>query len=191
MISNENNLSKVWAIIKQIINRKKGSKINEKFIHNNWAITDLKAISNGFNNYFVNIGLTLASKIPNDNVSHRRFLPENLNFSLLLEPTNETEVKNIIDKLKEGASGRDGMLSKNIKLMKDSFSYPLANMVNLSFEQGVFLDDLKIAVLTPLYKAEDPMFFNNYRPISLLSVFLKSLNSSCAITYWISLTGIS
>ena len=46
-------------------------------------------------------------------------------------------------------------------------------MVNLSFEQGVFLDELKIAVITPLYKAKDPMFFNNYRPISLLSVFSK------------------
>ena len=174
MISNENNLSKEWSIIKQIINRRKGSKINEKLIHSSWAITDLKAISNGFNNYFVNIGPTLASKIPNNNVSHRRFLPENLNFSLFLEPTNETEVNNIIDKLKEGAPGRHGMLSKNIKLIKDSFSYLLANTVNLSFEQGDFSDDLKIAVITPLYKAKDPMFFNNYRPVSLLSVFIKN-----------------
>ena len=46
-------------------------------------------------------------------------------------------------------------------------------MVNLSFEQGVFPDELRIAVITPLYKAKDPMFFNNYRPISLLSVFSK------------------
>ena len=137
------------------------------------VITDPKAISDGFNNYFVNTGPTLASKIPNNNISHRRFLPENLNFSLFLEPTDETEIKNIINKLKEGAPGRDGVSSKNINLIKDSISYPLANMVNLSFEQGVFPDELKIAVITPLYKAKDPMFFNNYRPISFLSVFSK------------------
>ena len=141
-------------------------------MHNTRVITDPKAISDGFNNYFVNIGPSL-SKIPNNNISHRRFLPENLNFSLFLEPTDETEIKNIINKLKEGAPGRDGISSKNIKLIKDSISYPLANMVNLSFEQGVFPDELKIAVITPLYKAKDPMFFNNYRPISLLSVFSK------------------
>ena len=35
-------------------------------------------------------------------------------------------------------------------------------MVKSSFEQGVFPDELKIAVTTPLYKAKDPMFFNNY-----------------------------
>ena len=73
-------------------------------MHNNRVITDPKAISDGFNNYFVDIGPTLASKIPNNNISHRRFLPENLNFSLFLEPTDETEIKNIINKLKEGAS---------------------------------------------------------------------------------------
>ena len=46
-------------------------------------------------------------------------------------------------------------------------------MVKLSFEQSVFPDELKIAVITPLYKAKDPMFFNNYHPVSLLSVFSK------------------
>ena len=45
--------------------------------------------------------------------------------------------------------------------------------MNLSFEQSVFPKELKIAVIKPLYKAKDPSFFNNYRPISLLSVFSK------------------
>ena len=143
-------------------------------MHSNRVITDPKAISDGFNNYFVNIGPTLASKIPNNIISHRRFLPKNLNFSLFLEPTDETEIKNIINKLKEGAPGWDGVSSKNIKLIKNSISYSLANMVNLSFEQGVFPDERKIAIITPLYKAKDPMFFNNYRPTSLLSVFSKN-----------------
>ena len=50
-------------------------------MHNNRVITDPLAISDGFNNYFVNIGPTLASKIPNNNISHRRFLPENFHYS--------------------------------------------------------------------------------------------------------------
>ena len=76
--------------------QKKGSKIHDQFIHYNEEITDPKAIADGFNNYFVNIGPTLASKIPNSNLSHRQFRPEILNFSLFLEPTNEMEIKNII-----------------------------------------------------------------------------------------------
>ena len=163
----------MWDIIKQVANREKGSKNHEKFIHNDKEITYPKAIADGFNNYFVNIGPTLASKIPNNNLSHRKFLPQNLNLSLFLEPTNEMEIKNIIGLLKEGATGQDDISSKNIKHIKEYISYPLTNIVNLSFEQGVFPKVLKIAVIKPLFKAKDPSFFNNYRPISLLSVFSK------------------
>ena len=99
-------------------------------MHNDRVITDPKATSDGFNNYFGNIGPTLTSKIRNNNVSHRRFLAENIDFSLIVEPTDETEIKNIINKLKEGAPGRDVISSKKIKIIKDSISYPLANMIN-------------------------------------------------------------
>ena len=82
-------------------------------------------------------------------------------------------IKNIIGLLKEGAPGYDDISSKNIKSIKDYISYPLTNIVNLSFEQGVFPKELKIAVIKPLYKGKDPSLFNNYRPIPLLSVFSK------------------
>ena len=163
----------MWEIIKQVINRKKGLKIHDKCMHNNNLITDPKSIADGFNNYFVNIGPTLASKIPENNLSHRQFLPDSIEPSLFLKPTNESEIKNVISCLKEGAPGRDGISSRNIKLIKESISVPLTNLVNLTFEQGVFPSELKLAIVTPLYKAKDPVFFNNYRPISLLSVFSK------------------
>ena len=47
-------------------------------MYSNRVITDPKAIPDSFNNYFVYIGPTLASKIPNNNISHRWFLPKNL-----------------------------------------------------------------------------------------------------------------
>ena len=59
------------GIIKQVINRKKGLKIHDKFMHNNNLNTDPNYIADGFNNYIVNIGRTLASKIPENNLSHR------------------------------------------------------------------------------------------------------------------------
>ena len=71
----------------------------------------------------------------------------------------------------EGASGRDGILPKHVKCVSDFIAQPLTRIANLSLEQGVFPEELKFAVVTPIYKAKDPMFFNNYRPISLLSVF--------------------
>ena len=150
IVANKTNIRKVWEIIKQVINRKKGLKIHDKFMHNNNLITDPKSIADGFNNYFVNIGPTLASKIPENNLSHKQFLPDSIEPSLFLKPTNELEIKNVNSCLKEGAPGRDGISSRNIKLIKESISVPLINLVNLSFEQGVFPSELKLAIITPL-----------------------------------------
>ena len=136
---------------------------------------DPNVISNGFNNFFVNVGPTLASKIITDGISHRNLLTESLQTAFFVEPTNTNEIKAVISKLKDGAPGRDGILPKHLKCISESFAYPLSKVVNLSFEQAVLLTELKIAIVSPLSKAKDPMFYNNYRPISLLSVFSKIL----------------
>ena len=92
-----------------------------------------------------------------------------------LEPTNTNEVKQVINNLKDGAPGMDGILPKHLKCVSESISHPLSRIAYLSFEQGVFPEELKLAIVSPLHKAKDPMVFNNYRPISLLSIFSKIL----------------
>ena len=63
-------------------------------------------------------------------------------------------------------------------IIKNSFKYisdPLCYLINLSFSEGIFPDQLKIAKLIPIFKADDPEIFSNYRPISLLINFSKLL----------------
>ena len=122
--NNKNNLKKVWAIIKNVINKNKSKKKSDQFILNNKKITDPNEIANGFNDYFVNIGPTLASKIKSEGLSHRSFLHNDLYESFFLEPTNEVEIVNIINHLKEGAPGRDEIVSRNLKCISDSIAYP-------------------------------------------------------------------
>ena len=97
--NNKNNLRKVWAIIKNVINQNKSKKISDQFILNNKKITDPNEIANGFNDYSVNIGPTLASKIKSEGLSYRSFLHNDLYESFFLEPTNEVEIVNIISHL--------------------------------------------------------------------------------------------
>ena len=61
---NKNNMKKTWSIIKNVINNCKQSKANESFSYNNSIITDKKIISDKFNDYFINVGKTLAAQIP-------------------------------------------------------------------------------------------------------------------------------
>ena len=58
-----------------------------------------------------------------------------------------------------------------LSLLIHSYIY----ICNLSLAQGVFPNDLKIANVLPLYKADDPLprCFNNYRPVSLMCILSK------------------
>ena len=50
---------------------------------------------------------------------------------------------------------------------------PLVYLCKLSIDQGIFHKELKLANVLPLYKTDDPFLFNNYRPVSVLSILSK------------------
>ena len=63
-----------------------------------------------------------------------------------------------------------------MQVIKNTFeiiSQPLIQIINLSLLNGYFPNKLKIAKVIPIYKADSPEFFTNYRPISLLPNFSK------------------
>ena len=46
-------------------------------------------------------------------------------------------------------------------------------MIIKSFTEGVFLVELKLVIVVPIFKAGDPTQIANYRPISVLTFFSK------------------
>ena len=133
---------------------------------------------NKFNDYFVNIGSTLAVQIPTSGPSFKRYLLKANTESIFLTPTDEQEIRKIILDTRNSAPGHDEITSKVIiditsKPIIDILTTPLTYITNLSFTEGVFPSELKIAQVLPLYKSNDTMLFNNYRPISLLPYFSK------------------
>ena len=71
------------------------------------------------------------------------------------------------------ARGPNSIPTKILKLFKKEFSKPLSDIINLSFNQGVFPNLLKITNVIPIHKKGDKLDCNNYRPISLLSNISK------------------
>ena len=175
IIENKNKLRKTWVIIKQVINKNKNSKICDKFTFGKNTITDPKTIANAFNNYFANVRATLASKIPDQGLDFSVCMPPANECSLFLIPASENEVKRVIANLNDGSPGKDGVTAKSLKTVSDPVATPITHLANPSFTQGLFPQDLKNALVCPRYKAKDPMVFSNYRPISLLSIFSKTL----------------
>ena len=79
---------------------------------------------------------------------------------MFLTPVTEVEIKWHIGKLKiKSSAGNDGISNSLLKLAIDSLLAPLAYLVNLSFKQGVFPNDLKVARVVPVFKKGDSADF--------------------------------
>ena len=93
--------------------------------------------------------------------------------SLFLRPTNDKELMNEINHLKNKAT-LDVRVSL-IKYVKQEIIDGLVIIFNKSFREWCFPKVLKIAKVIPIYEGNDAANPSNYRPISLLSVFDKLL----------------
>ena len=60
-----------------------------------------------------------------------------------------------------------------LKEASDLIVIPLCHIINVSFTTGVFPDAIKIAKVIPVHKGGSTQDLNNFRPISLLSIFDK------------------
>ena len=170
----QNNLSKSWKIIKQVINKSnKSNSLSSKFVINNKSVSDPNIIANAFNKFYVNIGQTLSRNIPCVNRDVCSFIKSSNSNSIFIAPANHEEVIKVIKSLNNSAPGYDGITSNILKCSIDAYIQPLTHIVNLSFSQGIFPEELKTAQVVPLYKTDDPTLINNYRPVSILPTFSK------------------
>ena len=93
-----------------------------------------------------------------------------------MAPTDPIEVLKIINDLKsKPSSGYDTISCKLIKELKYELLIPLTIITNNSLQSGLFPQAMKLAKITPLYKAKDKSNIANYRPVSVLPSFSKIL----------------
>lgn len=170
---NDHDIRKSWNVIRDIIGRegKHIKKLEADFCINGKLISDPLIVANHFNDYFVNIGRSLASKI-NCNIDPLQYVKPNPN--IIDMPNIDTiAVEHVVSMLKNSAAGHDGVPGSIMKQCIHSIIVPLTYILNLSVAQGYFPNELKIAKVLPIYKADDAQLLQNYRPISVLPFFSK------------------
>jgi hypothetical protein len=95
--------------------------------------------------------------------------------TMFIAPVTESELKQLIRSLKNNsAAGSDEIPISLVKQCLDFLIKPLVHIYNASFQTGIFSDMMKIAKLNLCLK-KDRQDMQNYRPISILSVFTKLL----------------
>ena len=92
------------------------------------------------------------------------------------EELNFDEFEEAFNSLKQNKALGFDDLSRNIIIdAYDRLKNILFHVFQVSIQQGIFPDSLKIAKVTPIFKSGYKDNVSNYRPISILPVFSKVL----------------
>ena len=106
-------------------------------------------IADAFNDFFTNIGQKMASQIPKSSKTFETYINE-MNVIMESKPLSIKKLKDTFFSLKiNKISGIDDV---SFSIVKKSFGVlweSLIYLFQLSFEKGIFLDDLKLAKVTP------------------------------------------
>ena len=106
LLFHHDNLKKSWTVINNIINKHRRPRYQTKFKLNNGIVTeDKKIISQKFNDFFINVGPSLANSIPNVNKSPVSCMGIMIKESFFLSPVTNEEIKKIVNSLKDSATG--------------------------------------------------------------------------------------
>ena len=175
--TNIKNSKMLWKGIREIIQTKTSHPNNIFLDINNFITSEPGPVSSSFNDFFTSIASKIRSNIPSSHTSFKSYLMNSPQNSFFLAPTNGLEVANIIKSLSpKKASGPYSIPYQVLLTILPDISNILANIFNLSFETGSFINSLKLVKVIPIFKEKgSPLKVNNYRPISLLANIAKVL----------------
>jgi len=91
---------------------------------------------------------------------------------MFVYPVTEDKLNQVVTKLKDKSTTSFDQIPEF--LVKECIQYikkPLIFKFNVSRNQGIFPDLMKIAKIRPIFKKSDRYDSSNYRPIFILSVF--------------------
>ena len=146
----KNDLSKSWKILRSIIGKDSNNSTKIfSFNINNTVVTDSEVIANEFNNFFVSIGPTLASNITcsKDPLTYVNGIVN----SIVVHNVTSMDIRTVISSLKNSSPGFDGIPSFVANQCIDYFIEPLTYIINMSFMEGVFPSELKLAKVIPIF----------------------------------------
>ena len=129
-------------------------------------------MAEAFNNYFINIGPSLAHEMAHSSLSFESFVkPSHSELSEFRTVANANVQKEGLSLAK--ATGIDNISGKILKVAALAISSSLTYIINHAIISCCFPDDWKVARVLPLHKKGPRNLPNNYRPISIFPAISK------------------
>jgi hypothetical protein len=176
---NWNNMKEQWKVINNVtgkLNNK--TEIIDCFLHDGKWVEDVGENAENFNRYYANVGKATEGEIGPGRKSPSSYLgnhclinPEKLLFS---ENVGQDVIKACEKMKKKTSKDPFGFAQSEILNDIDILAPVIAHLMNKSQETGICPQNSKIAKVIPVFKNKGKNFlYENYRPISLLSIFSK------------------
>lgn len=157
--TSDNKAKSMWSIFREVTGRTNSGTLLDG---------DATQLAGEFNNFFLRA-------VPiHSTTSQNGFKIEYNMQSMFLSPITPSEFVATCKKLKtKHSSGDDDVPTSLLKYCAGELQGVLIHIINNSMKFGVFPEQLKLALIIPIYKKGNCEDMNSYRPISLLSSFSK------------------
>ena len=173
-----NDPKKAWTLINTLLGKNnKTNNLSELLVNDN-LVSDPKSMADSLNDYFVNIGLTLAAEYEEESCNIAQTTSDNINLCQCAQfKFSSIPVDNVVSTLRglkaNKTTGLDKIPPKILKLSASTVAPSLTYIFNLPLATGIYIDDWKRARVTPIFKSGDRRQRANYRPISILPAVSK------------------
>ena len=105
--------------------------------------------------FFTSVAVKLNEKIVEARKPFSHYLGQITDETIFLSPTTPADIESLINCIiPNKAIGPNSIPTKILKEFKTELSEPLSDMINVSFNKGIFPDFLKVANVIPTYKKE-------------------------------------
>ena len=161
--------------------------ITNKLLHRGQSLPladNLQQLANDFSDFFkVGIDAIMSDLRDNTSINTQEFTENTPLTNLTLTKFHPVTIENV-EKLLSNAANKMCQLYpipiNIVKAISGSISPLLRDIINTSLTSATFTSDLKQAILKPLLKKADlPLIFKNYIPVSNLSFVSKLIEHVC------------
>jgi hypothetical protein len=180
-----------WSAISPFMSTKHRNEAKITLKNGEMLVTDDNEVANIFNDYFSTIAVDIGDNDAIISVSQSITKYENHPSVLKIKchfPNAENtfrfrevsldEIKHKLKSMKTSkATGYDNISGKLLRHGYEEFALPVKNMINLCLSKNIFPAVMKFAEVSPLFKKEDNLIKENYRPVSILSSLSKIYES--------------
>ena len=173
----------VWPTIPPFLTNK-GCANNEtiNISENDKVITNNLEICEKFNTFFVNVAKSIgdgSEGLSREDHPSIQAIKSNIplpDTKFEFKPVDESKVSGYLGRVGlRKATCPDNIASKILHLTKPVIipPPPVTNFINRMITECKFIDELKYARVSPIFKKKDPLDIQNYRPVSILPIVSK------------------